>query len=110
MIDIPAGPFSMGSDKQEDDLAYDDEMVEGKAHQVTLPRYRIGRYPVTVAQYRRFWEADGYENKDYWTAAGWDWRRKNNVSQPELWDDPRWTVDNHPVVGVSWYEAVAYCN
>jgi formylglycine-generating enzyme required for sulfatase activity len=107
--DIPAGPFWMGSDKQKDDLADDDETVEGKAHQVTLPAYRIGRYPVTVAQYRRFWKADGYENKDNWTAAGWDWRRKNNVSQPELWDDPRWTVDNHPVIGVSWYEAVAYC-
>lgn len=106
MVDIPAGPFLMGSDKAKDGQAHGDEEPQ---HELTLPAYRIGRYPVTVAQYRRFKDADGYNNKDYWTPAGWDWRGKNNASQPELWDDPRETVDNHPVIGVTWYEAVAYC-
>jgi formylglycine-generating enzyme required for sulfatase activity len=28
---------------------------------------------------------------------------------PYFWDNPRWNVPNHPVVGINWYEAVAYC-
>ncbi len=107
MVDIPAGSFIMGSDKERDNLAHGDEQPQ---HEVTLPAYRIGRYPVTVVQFRRFKDAGGYNNQAYWTPAGWDWRRKGNISEPRLWDDPRWTIDNHPVVGVSWYEAAAYCN
>src|SRR3989338_7753692 len=29
--------------------------------------------------------------------------------QPFFWDDPQWNADNLPVVGVTWYEAQAYC-
>lgn len=111
-VPIPAGPFIMGSKKgkgkDEDELAYEDEEPR---HEVILPAYKIGKYPVTVAQYRRFVEeGKGYETARYWTPAGWEQRRKEGWAAPRWWDDPQWTVDNHPVVGVSWYEAVAYCN
>jgi formylglycine-generating enzyme required for sulfatase activity len=106
LVLIPAGPFLMGSDEASDKLAYDREEPQ---HTVTLPAYRIGRYPVTVAQYRPFVAGDGYENEAYWTAAGWQWRRDENIVQPGYWDDPQLTVPNHPVVGISWYEAAAYC-
>ena len=55
-VEIPAGAFWMGS-TQRDRLADDDEKPR---HRVTLPRYYIARYPVTVAQFRAFVEASGY--------------------------------------------------
>ncbi|MCB8966922.1 MAG: SUMF1/EgtB/PvdO family nonheme iron enzyme [Ardenticatenaceae bacterium] len=105
LVQIPAGPFLMGS-SDADKLAYDREKPQ---HEVTLPAYAIGKYPVTVAQYARFVQAGGYEDAAYWTAAGWQQRQREGWTAPRYWEDRRWTCPNHPVVGVSWYEAVAYC-
>ncbi len=112
-VRIEAGPFIMGSKKgegqDEDPLAYEDEAPR---HEVALPAYKIGKYPVTVAQYRRFVDAGGYDpkkHKDYWQGGGLKWLEESGQTAPQYWDDPQWTVDNHPVVGVTWYEAVAYC-
>ena len=107
----------MGSERRKDrpgydEMAYNDESTkDGARFEVDLPTYKIGKYPVTVAQYRRFVEeGQGYETEKYWTPAGWEQRQKEGWVAPRYGDDPTWTVVNHPVVGVSWYEAVAYCN
>ncbi|HRQ38050.1 MAG TPA: SUMF1/EgtB/PvdO family nonheme iron enzyme [Chloroflexota bacterium] len=94
MIPIPAGPFLMGDYKVT----------------VRVDTYAIARYPVTNAQYRFFIEAGGYENPDFWTKEGWQQRGQDKWTQPRYWDDPFISIDNKPAVGVSWYEAVAYCN
>ena len=41
--------------------------------------------------------------------AGWRWREKNNVLEPEYWRDAKWNGATQPVVGVSWWEADAFC-
>jgi formylglycine-generating enzyme required for sulfatase activity len=104
-LEIPAGEFIMGSDAS----GYKSERPQHTRH---VSVYRIGKYPVTNAQYRRFVDDGGYTEKwnVCWTKAGWQWRQSNDISQPGYWNDPKWNLDNHPVVGVSWYEAVAYCN
>jgi formylglycine-generating enzyme required for sulfatase activity len=86
LVEIPAGPFLMGNDKAHDPDAFDNEIPQ---HVVTLPRYFIGRYPVTVAQFQAFVAGGG--------------PRPNN---PESLQG----FGNHPVVSVSWYEAQQYCN
>jgi formylglycine-generating enzyme required for sulfatase activity len=82
---IPPGPFLMGSDRQQDAQAYGGESPR---HEVNLSGYWIGRYPVTVAQFRIFVEESGYE-----------------VDTHSV-DDP----DDHPVRYVSWDDARAYCH
>ncbi len=94
-------------------------IAEGKAAH-RLETFSIARYPVTVWQYRQFIQAGGYADAQWWTPAGWQWlqpgglryshQEQGRITQPSLWDNPAWTADNQPVVGVSWYEAVAFCN
>jgi gamma-glutamyl hercynylcysteine S-oxide synthase len=101
MIKIPAGEFEMGNDSTD---ALDNERL---VHQVYLDTYWIDRYPVTCGQYREFIEAGGYQNSRWWSTDGWKWLQENPVKEPLYWSaDPTW--NNHPVCGVSWYEAEAY--
>lgn len=104
-VDIPAGPFLMGSDRARDPLAKDSELPQ---HTLELPLYRISRYPITCRQYEAFVESDGYTNRQYWTDFGWQW--KADKFHPTLcWEDPAFHVSNQPVLGVSWFEAHAFC-
>ncbi len=80
LVEVPAGKFIMGSN-------IDD--VEKPIHFVSLDKYFIGKYEVTVKQFKKFCKATG-------------------KSMPE---QPNWnTGDNYPVVKVTWYDAKAYCD
>jgi formylglycine-generating enzyme required for sulfatase activity len=101
--EVAAGTFLMGSDKKRDPQAYGDELPQ---HEVTLSAYSIGKFPITNAQYAAFVEAYGYRERRYWTEAGWQW--KGGRTEPETYGGV-FNLPNHPVVAVSWYEAVAFC-
>jgi len=105
LIEIPAGDFLYGEDR--------------KTHTIEQP-YAIARYPVTEAQFGMFVQEGGYEEPRYWggeESAGWRWclsehsdyRGEGPVTGPEYWQQPRWHGENRPIVGISWYEAQAYC-
>ncbi len=85
-VEISSGPFIMGSDPKQDRYAQEEEQPQ---HKLTLPRYFISRYPVTVAQFRAFVEASGH----------------NPAREESLLGLP-----NHPVVNVTWHEACKYCD
>lgn len=111
---IPAGNFIMGSTALDSatwiSAGVADEMPQ---RTVYLDAFSISKYPVTNYQYQAFIDGGGYSDSSHWSAAGWNWRVSNNITAPLYWDSgqnnsgPRYP--NYPVVGVSWYEADAFC-
>jgi formylglycine-generating enzyme required for sulfatase activity len=102
--EVQEGAFRMGS-TDADGMARDREKPQ---HEVGVPGFRIGRYPVTNVQYGAFVGDGGYTRKwqRCWTDEGWDWKGKR--SGPER-HGGAFDLDNHPAVGVTWYEAIAFC-
>lgn len=116
MVYIPAGPFLMGNSGEGDDAAYGGAS-ESPRHEVYLSGYWLGIDEVTRGEYRRFMEAGGYGNPAWWSAAGWEWKSANERIAPAFWaanqewasGQPFTQTDAHPVIGVSYFEAEAYC-
>jgi len=68
--------------------------------------FRIARYPVTWAQYRAFVEApDGYRSPHWWRGLA----PEGKQIEPREPGNLRWAFANHPVINVSWFDALAFC-
>lgn len=104
---IPGGAFVMGSGSH-DAEAYAHERPQ---HLVRVSAFRMARYPVTNGQWQSFVNAGGYKDSRWWTAAGRRALEACGWTVPRFWGNHSWSGNhlNHPVVGVSWYEALAYC-
>ena len=73
-----------------------------------VPGVRLSKYPVTVEEYQRFVDDDGYESDEWWSDEGKSWRTENEVEVPYEWFRQLETP-NRPIVYVCLHEAEAYC-
>ncbi len=83
MRPIPEGWFRMGSDDGRDD--------EKPAHRVWVDAFELAAFQTTNAEYSSFLQATQHPS-------------------PPNWDDPNFNDPAQPVVAVSWFDAVAYCD
>jgi len=83
MVLVPAGIFLMGSEKMQHATPI---------HPVTISAFYMDTYEVTVGQFKQFVEQTGYVY-DFWPEV--------SILAP---------TDNHPMIFITWYDAMAYCN
>lgn len=81
---------------------------QAKAAEIRLPLFWVARFPITVAQYAPFVDQGYAANaKRWWTPNGWRW--KGDRTKSNAWNQPPYDGPNQPVIGLTWYEATAYC-
>lgn len=111
MVPVPGGPYSVASRNHQGLLA-------------NLSDFFLDRFEVTNAEFATFVEAGGYRNRTHWGELFQDdATRDPDMAMEELVDRtglpaPRnWSgqrpppgQDSHPVTGVTWFEAAAYCD
>ena len=77
--------------------------------------FYIDIYEASNAEYKTFIDAGGYTTEAYWNPVGWAWRVADSITLPAYWNDPAYHGggiagnEHFPVIGVSWWEADAYC-
>jgi len=108
---VPGGGFWMGGRE------YDDEKPM-RLNTYLGGDYWIGRFPVANAQFAAFVSEGGYAERRYWQEAesAGVWRNGSmgghsddrGRTGPVDWGSP-YDLRNHPVVGLTWYEALAFC-
>ena len=82
MIEIPAGPVTLGLSRDGGAFGWDNEF---DAHRANVPAFAVDQYKVTNQHYLDFIEAGGYGNRSLWEKSDWDWNVSANISHPVFW-------------------------
>ena len=108
---IRGGTFTMGS--PEGEVGHSKDQTQ---HQVKVSDFYIAEYEVTVAEFRKFVSVTGYQTDAekgdgsyIWDGTKWEKRAGVNWRHGVSGSVRPQSEENHPVVHVSWNDAVAYC-
>jgi formylglycine-generating enzyme required for sulfatase activity len=111
MVWVEGGSYLMGSNEGEED--------EKPVHEVTIRGFYMGKYEVTRGQFRKFVEATTYQTEAEKDGGAWiysveekKWVKKDglNWKKDAKGNDCFKTKENHPVIFVSYNDAIAYIN
>jgi formylglycine-generating enzyme required for sulfatase activity len=102
LIEIPRGSVTLL-------WIWDDNLKKDEPQTFEVSTFTIAKYPVTNAQFAKFIDAKGYQNDNWWTADGLKVKQSEKWKEPHYWQDNKWNGATQPVIGVSWYEAIAFC-
>jgi gamma-glutamyl hercynylcysteine S-oxide synthase len=111
---VAGGPFVLGVDAGDEPYSLDNERP---AHVVDVPTFRIGRVPVTNAEWKAFIAEGGYRDERWWSDRGWAYRHEAGLEAPQFWnpDGTRTRFGrvedipgDEPVQHVTYFEAEAY--
>ena len=97
---VPGGRFTMGSPPDEPGRQGDEAQ-----HEVDVEPFYLGKYEVTVGQFRRFAEATDFTTRSgpSFDFEAVDWRGQSS------WENPGFEqTDNHPALSISWSDAQAF--
>jgi gamma-glutamyl hercynylcysteine S-oxide synthase len=124
-VDVDGGTFLLGAPRPAGGPALRDAPFvfdnEKWAHPVALRPFRIASAPVTQAAFAAFVDAGGYERREGWSDAGWEWRTAAGARHPVYWtrEAGGWRRREHetwlpleprrPVSNVCAFEAEAFC-
>jgi|GEM_PF-4285403 len=124
-VPFATGEFQIGNTEAEYQAIIEAEKqnnLDGEAKQwygdtvnaqlLDVAAFELARYAVTNAQWALFMAADGYNpTQPWWDTAGCAWLNQRKQTVPADWQNVRVgsARSNHPVIGISWYEATAFC-
>jgi formylglycine-generating enzyme required for sulfatase activity len=138
LLFIPGGEFIMGVNKElAEEIVFSSYPQSSEVspyifynecpeHKVKVNDFRISQNEVSNEEFQEFVNAGGYQKKELWRELleikalntdymGWDRIKifvdSTNSAGPSTWKNGKFPEGkaNHPVEGVSWFEAAAYC-
>lgn len=112
---VPDGTVILGEiDESAKEHLSDEDTSWPRQRAVRVSPYFMDRCPITNREYFEFVASGGYEQITYWDTAIWpavlDFVDQTQEPGPRFWSDGCYAPgeEDHPVVGICWYEAAAY--
>lgn len=100
-LTIPAGDYRIGNESF---------ALSRPVHTLHIEAFAIMQGTVSNQQFADFVSAGGYRTESYWSEMGLRWLKSKGAVFPAFWDDTNFNAAEQPVVGISWYEALAFAN
>lgn len=98
-IVIPSGSYQLGNDTFP---------ASRPVHIIHLKPFEIALTTVSNQQFVKFVHEGGYQDKTWWTEIGWRWQSNKQITIPHYWQNKLFNRPEQPVVGISWYTAMAF--